>query len=73
MHVDSGSLEILPAGQVDCSDLEQVFGARGPAWRCQCQRYKLHPGEAFAKFPVEERRARLREQTGWGPRGAAVR
>ncbi|GAA4425135.1 hypothetical protein GCM10023169_22480 [Georgenia halophila] len=31
--------------------------------RCQCQRYKLQPGESFAGFPVEERAARLREQT----------
>ena len=39
-----------------------VFGARGPASRCYCQRYKLRPGEAFAKFPAEERAFRLRQQ-----------
>ena len=37
-----------------------MFGTRGPAHRCQCQRYKLKPREAFAKFPVEEREFRLR-------------
>jgi GNAT superfamily N-acetyltransferase len=40
-----------------------VFGTRGCAARCYCQRYKLRPREAFAKFPVEERAFRLREQT----------
>jgi hypothetical protein len=29
-----------------------VFGTRGPASRCQCQRYNLRPREAFAAFPV---------------------
>jgi GNAT superfamily N-acetyltransferase len=43
-----------------------VFGTRGPAAICQCQRYKLRPREAFAKFPVEERAFRLREQTDCG-------
>ena len=33
---------------------------------CQCQRYKLRPREAFAKFPVEERAHRLRMQTECG-------
>jgi GNAT superfamily N-acetyltransferase len=47
-----------------------VFGTRGSAFRCQCQRWKLRPREAFAKFPVEERAHRLREQTDCGHPGS---
>lgn len=57
------SLSILPANRVACGDLQVVFGTRGAAWRCQCQRYKLRPREYFAGFPVEERIHRLRDQT----------
>jgi GNAT superfamily N-acetyltransferase len=59
-------MRIKPANEAACGDLEAVFGTRGPAALCQCQRYKLAPGEAFSKFPVDERRARLEEQTGCG-------
>jgi GNAT superfamily N-acetyltransferase len=59
-------MRIVPANQASCEDLQTVFGARGPAARCQCQRYKLHPREAFHKFPVEERAHRLRTQTECG-------
>jgi hypothetical protein len=47
----------LPANQASFDDIQTVFGTRGPAHRCQCQRYKLKAREAFAKFPVEPRRA----------------
>jgi GNAT superfamily N-acetyltransferase len=57
---------IVPANEVDCRDLQAVFGTRGAAANCQCQRYKLRPREAFSKFPVEERARRLREQTACG-------
>ena len=59
-------MKIVPANQATFEELQTVFGARGPAARCQCQRYKLRPGEAFAKFPAEERALRLREQTDCG-------
>jgi GNAT superfamily N-acetyltransferase len=61
-----GDARIVPANEVDCGDLQAVFGARGSAAFCQCQRYKLRPREAFRKFPVEERARRLREQTACG-------
>jgi len=61
-----GEARIVPANEVDCGDLQAVFGARGSAAFCQCQRYKLRPREAFRKFPVEERARRLREQTACG-------
>jgi GNAT superfamily N-acetyltransferase len=59
-------VRIVPANQASWGDLQAVFGTRGTAARCQCQRYKLQPGEAFSKFPVEERAARLRAQTDCG-------
>jgi GNAT superfamily N-acetyltransferase len=57
---------IVPANEASWDDLQAVFGTRGPAAYCQCQRYKLRPREAFARFPVEERADRLREQTRCG-------
>jgi GNAT superfamily N-acetyltransferase len=59
----SGYLAIVPANRARCEDLQLVFGTRGSAPICWCQRYKLHRGEAFAKFPAAERARRLREQT----------
>ena len=57
---------IVAANQVACDDLRAVFGSRGAAANCQCQRYKLRPKESFNAFPVEERAHRLREQTNCG-------
>ena len=62
----TSELTIVPANEAGCADLEAVFGARGSAAYCRCQRYKLRPKEAFAKFPVEERAHRLHEQTACG-------
>ena len=56
----------MPANQASYEDLQTVFGRRGPASRCQCQRYKLQPRESFASFPAEERAFRLRQQTDCG-------
>ncbi|MGI8614376.1 MAG: GNAT family N-acetyltransferase [Nocardioidaceae bacterium] len=57
---------VVPANEVSWEDLQAVFGTRGQAARCQCQRYKLRPRECFAGFPTEERAERLREQTDCG-------
>ncbi len=53
----------MPANEASWEDLESIFGRRGQAARCQCQRYKLAPGESFRSSPAEERAARLRRQT----------
>lgn len=66
MTATEQAISVLPANEVAWEDLQKVFGTRGPAWRCQCQRYRLRRGESFAAFPVEERAARLREQTDCG-------
>jgi GNAT superfamily N-acetyltransferase len=59
-------ISVVPANEASCEDLQAVFGTRGAASRCQCQRYKLGPREAFSKFPAAERARRLREQTACG-------
>jgi GNAT superfamily N-acetyltransferase len=61
-----GALSIVPANQATCADLRTLFGTRGSGSRCQCQRFKLRPREAFARFPDEERAHRLRQQTECG-------
>ena len=62
----TAGVNIVPANEASCDDLQTVFGARGSAAICQCQRYKLRPREAFRKFPVAERARRLREQARCG-------
>ena len=59
----AAELLIVPANEASWEDIDAVFGERGEAHVCQCQRYKLSPGEAFKKVPVEERAHRLRTQT----------
>jgi GNAT superfamily N-acetyltransferase len=60
---DRAPVVAVPANEASWSDLQTIFGLRGSAARCQCQRYKLARGEAFARFPVEERAHRLRVST----------
>ena len=60
------ALRIVPANDASWEDLQAIFGARGQAALCQCQRFKLAPKEAFRSFPVEERAFRLRSQTNCG-------
>ena len=62
----TADLTIVPANEASWEDIQAVFGTRGEAHKCQCQRYKLERGEAFKKFPVEERAHRLRTQTECG-------
>lgn len=63
-------VEIVPANEASCEDLQLIFGTRGAGALCQCQRYKLDPGESFRSFPVEERVFRLRQQTDCGYAGS---
>ena len=63
-------LSVVPANEASWDDVQAIFGTRGPASRCQCQRFKLKRLESFRSFPVEERAARLREQTDAGHPGS---
>lgn len=60
------AITIVPANRAACEDLQTVFGPRGSAAICQCQRFKLAPREAFQSYPAEERALRLRAQTSCG-------
>ncbi len=64
-------LKVVRANEASWEDLKAVFGTRGDAAVCQCQRFKLAPKESFRSFPVEERAFRLRTQTNCGQPGAA--
>jgi GNAT superfamily N-acetyltransferase len=68
----TNTVTIVPANQAACEDLQTVFGNRGSAAGCQCQRFKLAPRESFGSFPVEERRLRLQAQTNCGQSGAGT-
>ena len=65
-QLEADELTVVPANKAAWDDLQTVFGNRGDAPLCQCQRYKLRPKEAFSKFPAEERAARLLAQTHFG-------
>ena len=66
-------IRVIPANEAAWEDIQAVFGSRGSAAYCQCQRYKLAPRESFSRFPAEERAMRLRAQTDPGnPRAAAT-
>lgn len=56
-------LRIVPANEAGWDDLQAIFGSRGAAARCWCQRFKLAPGESFGAVPAEDRAWRLRQQT----------
>jgi GNAT superfamily N-acetyltransferase len=60
------AISVVPANEASWEDLQAVLGRRGDPSGCQCQRYKMRPGEAWASFPVEERAHRLRAQTRCG-------
>lgn len=59
-------ISVVPANEAGWEDLQKVFGMRGAAATCQCQRYKLRPREAFRSFSAAERADRLRLQTNCG-------
>jgi GNAT superfamily N-acetyltransferase len=64
------AISVVPANAASCEDLAAIFGSRGAAAGCRCQRYKLRRRESFASFPVEERAHRLRAQTECGHPGS---
>ncbi|MEU8756939.1 GNAT family N-acetyltransferase [Streptomyces chartreusis] len=60
-----GEISVLPANEVSWDDLQTVFGERGDAAACQCQRFKIRDS-MWRSVPVEERALRLHEQTNCG-------
>lgn len=70
MTAPERAISVVPANEASWEELQTVLGTRGPASRCQCQRYKLRRRETFAAFAAEERAHRLREQTDAGQPGS---
>ena len=62
----AAAISIRPANEASWDDLKSIFGTRGEAAICWCQRYKLQPREAFKHWPPEVRAERLRGQTHCG-------
>lgn len=60
------AVTIVPANVASWEDLQAVLGTRGDPARCQCQRFKMRPGESWASVGAEELAFRLREQTDCG-------
>jgi GNAT superfamily N-acetyltransferase len=60
--IPAGALVIRPANEVGWDDLQTLLGSTAPR-NCQCQRYKLLPGECVVSMPVGVRAERFREQT----------
>ncbi len=59
-------LTIVPANEAGWEDLQAVLGTRGAPSICQCQRYRMQPGESWRSVGAEELAFRLRTQTDCG-------
>jgi GNAT superfamily N-acetyltransferase len=59
------AISVVPANEASWDDLQAVFGRRGDASRCQCQRFKIRDFQ-WRSVPVGERAERLRKQTACG-------
>ena len=62
--IDPDQVRIVPANEASWDDVGAVFGERGDAPRCWCQRFKLAPKEAFKSYPPEVRAERMRVHAG---------
>ena len=62
MTTSTTGISVVPASAASAADLAVVFGERGDAATCQCQFFKIRDKD-WSSVPVEEKRARLREQT----------
>ena len=62
---------VVPANEASWEDLRAIFGNRGYAAYCQCQRFKVgqHP---WTRLTVAERMERLQEETHCGHPGAGT-
>jgi GNAT superfamily N-acetyltransferase len=57
------TIRVVPANDASWSDLQKIFGVRGFASRCWCQRYKIRDF-CESDVPEGERAERMHEQTG---------
>jgi ribosomal protein S18 acetylase RimI-like enzyme len=66
------ALTIVPANDAYAEDLHAIFGPRGYAASCQCQRWKFASWADRKATPVAARMARLEQQTHCGYPSAAT-
>jgi GNAT superfamily N-acetyltransferase len=59
------AVRVVPADAAPWEDVRAVFGARGEAARCLCQRMR-RPHRAWHEMPMAEREERLRAQAAGG-------
>ena len=59
-------VSVVPANEASAEDLRAIFGDRGYAAYCQCQRYKMHNWAEWRSVGVWQRMERLQEQTRCG-------
>ncbi len=64
--VTAAGVTVVPANEASWDELQKVLGTRGDPSRCQCQRYRMLPGESWASVGQEKLAFRLRKQTDCG-------
>jgi GNAT superfamily N-acetyltransferase len=69
---DEGSISIVPANEASWEDLRAIFGNRGYAAYCQCQKFKMRNWAEWNSVNVAERMERLRAQTHCGDPAARM-
>jgi GNAT superfamily N-acetyltransferase len=62
----STPVTVVPANEASWEDLRAIFGDRGYAAYCQCQKYKMHNWAEWKSLQVAGRMERLREATHCG-------
>jgi GNAT superfamily N-acetyltransferase len=62
----ASGITIVLANEASWEDLQAVLGTRGDPSSCQCQRYRMGPGESWASVGREELSHRLRQQADCG-------
>lgn len=67
---EEASISIVPANEASWDDVRAIFGSRGYAAYCQCQRYKMRSWAEWKSLQVSGRMQRLEEQTHCGYPGA---
>jgi GNAT superfamily N-acetyltransferase len=65
----SDAITVVPANEASWDDIRVIFGVRGYAASCQCQRFKIGP-QHWTDAPVVVRMERLRSETHCGDPGA---
>jgi GNAT superfamily N-acetyltransferase len=63
---EEASITIVPANEASWEDLRAIFGSRGYAAYCQCQKFKMRNWAEWHSTPVSERMQRLQKQTHCG-------